>query len=102
MRAAEHGRMGRVGWWAVLAGALAEGFLRDQAFLGAMLFSFVVGLGGALSGEPGVTVVCVGAGLAGMTLAVVALARRWPLVRQWIVFVTVCAAQIALMGLYLG
>jgi hypothetical protein len=77
--------------------ALAEGFLRETMLLGAVLFSIIAAVIGAMSGQPAWAAVCVGAGVLGTGLVLVAVARHWSFGRQWAVVLGVLLLQAAVM-----
>lgn len=93
----------RAGAWArfilpALA-ALAEGFVRQSMVSGGVLFSLIVAIMGATSGEVGWIVGGVLAGVGGAILVFVAVAR-WSFGRQWAVLVGVVVLQCLLMTAY--
>jgi hypothetical protein len=57
--------------------ALAEGFLREELIMGAVLFSVIVIVIGATSGDLVWAVVCIAAGIFGTVLVLFAVARHW-------------------------
>jgi hypothetical protein len=95
----------RRGAWARLlpsaAAALVEGLVRQSMVTGAVLFSIVVAIMGATSGEAAWVVVGLGAGIGAVALVCVAVAR-WSFARQWAVLVGVVVAQAGLMATYWG
>lgn len=86
----------------VALAALAEGIVRDAFVVGAVLFSLVVTVMGATSGQPGWIVAGVVVGVIGTVLPFLALARRWPLRAQWAVLVGIVVAQVVMMTLFWG
>lgn len=82
--------------------ALAEGIVRDAFVVGAVLFSLVVTVMGATSGQPGWIVAGVVVGVIGTVLPFLALARRWPLRAQWAVLVGIVVVQVVMMTLFWG
>ncbi len=91
----------RRGAWAgfLRAGAvaLAEGFLREAAIWGAVLFSVLAAVFGATSGRPALAVPMVISGVAGAVLVFVAVRRRWSFGAQWAVFLGVLLVQAILI-----
>ncbi|HEV8557749.1 MAG TPA: hypothetical protein VGR06_15300 [Actinophytocola sp.] len=77
--------------------AFAEGFLRNELMVGAVLFSIIVIGIGATSGDPAWTIGCIVSGVAGMVLVGLAWRRRWSFGRQWAVIAGVLMLQIAAM-----
>ncbi|WP_405160189.1 hypothetical protein OG203_27625 [Nocardia sp. NBC_01499] len=88
-----------VGWVSI---AFAEGFLRDQLFVGTVFFSIIVIVIGATSGSPAWMVGYIVAGVIGIALVAVALKRRWSLGRQWLVIIGVIIADVLLMAAFWG
>jgi hypothetical protein len=80
--------------------ALAEGFLREALIIGAVLFSVIVGVIGATSGDPAWAVGCVVSGVLGAGLVLVAVARHWSFGRQWAVILGVFVLQSAVMVVF--
>ena len=79
--------------------AFGEGFLRDAMIKGAVLFSVIVVIMGASSGQLGWVIGGVTAGVIGTVLVFVAIAR-WSFGRQWAVLLGVVLLQIVLMTAY--
>ncbi|MGH3913030.1 MAG: hypothetical protein ACRDTC_06425 [Pseudonocardiaceae bacterium] len=77
--------------------ALVEGFLRDSLIVGAVLFSVIVLVIGATSGDPVWAVGCIAAGVVGTVLVLVAVARHWAFGRQWATILGVFLLQCVLM-----
>ena len=79
--------------------ALVEGFVRQSMVSGAVLFSLIVAVMGATSGEVGWILGGLVAGVGGAILVFVAVAR-WSFGRQWAVLVGVVVLQCLLMTAY--
>ena len=77
--------------------ALAEGFLREELIMGTVLFSVIVLVIGATSGDPVWAVVCIAAGIFGIVLVLFAVARHWAFSRQWVAILGVFLLQCVLM-----
>ncbi|MFX0580895.1 hypothetical protein [Nocardia nepalensis] len=77
--------------------ALAEAAVRTKALEGAAVFAIILMIFGAMSKYPAMTVLCLAAGLLGISLVVLALIRRWPIGRQWLVGVAVWAVDVSLI-----
>lgn len=93
----------RKAWARFIPSALAafgEGFMRDELMVGAVLFSVIVAVIGATSGDPPWAVGLVASGVAGTVLVLVALWRRWPFGRQWAVILGIMVLQIAVMVVF--
>jgi hypothetical protein len=93
----------RKAWARLLPSALAafgEGFLRDELMIGAVLFSVIVAVMGATSGDPAWAVGGVASGVAGTVLVLLAWRRRWSFGRQWAVILGVLLLQVAVMVVF--
>lgn len=77
--------------------ALAEGFLRETLIMGAVLFSVIVLVIGATSGDPVWAVTGIAAGIFGSVLVLFAVARHWAFGRQWAAIFGVLLLQCVLM-----
>lgn len=77
--------------------ALAEGFLREELIIGAVLFSVIVFVIGVTSGDLVWAVVCIATGIFGTVLVLFALGRRWAFGKQWAVILGVPLLQCVLM-----
>lgn len=77
--------------------AIAEGFLREAMITGAALFSIIAAVMGVTSGGAAWAVAGVVAGVGGLGLLLVAVARRWSFGRQWAVILGVITFQVVLM-----
>ncbi|MGQ0837433.1 hypothetical protein [Actinokineospora sp.] len=80
--------------------ALAEGFLRDALSTGAIVFSIIVAVLAATSGDPAWAVAGIVSGVAGAGLMGYALLRHWSFGRQWAVIGGVIAVQAVFMVLF--
>ena len=90
----------RKGWLSFVGAALvalAEGFLREIMITGAVLFSVIAAVIGATSGDPVWAVGCVVAGILGVVLVLLAVARHWSFGRQWAVILGILLLQCGLM-----
>lgn len=77
--------------------ALAEDFLRETAGFGALLACVVAVAAAVDSGHPAWRAGLIAAALAGAVLVLVAAFRRWPVGRQWVVFVGVIVVEVGLI-----
>jgi hypothetical protein len=101
-RSAEDGAK-RKGWLAFVGAALvalAEGFLREIMITGVVLFSVIAAVIGATSGDPAWAVGCVVAGIFGVVLVLLAVARHWSFGRQWAVILGILLLQSGLMVIF--
>ncbi|SDC13230.1 hypothetical protein [Actinokineospora iranica] len=80
--------------------ALAEGFLRDALKTGAVVFSVIVAVMAATSGDAVWAAAGIVSGVVGVGLVAVALIRHWSFGRQWAVIAVVIAVQAAYMILF--
>lgn len=90
----------RRAWWRLVPSflaALAENFLRETALFGALLACVVAVFAAVDSGHPAWMAGLIAVALAGAVLALVAALRRWPVGRQWAVFVSVIAVEVGLI-----
>src|SRR5438094_374234 len=78
-------------------GADIQAAVRTKLLEGAAVFAIILMIFGAMSKYPAMTVLCLAAGLLGITLVVLALKRRWPIGRQWLVGIAVWAVDVSLI-----
>ncbi|MGX7825683.1 hypothetical protein ACTG9Q_11380 [Actinokineospora sp. 24-640] len=79
------------------AAVIIEGLLRDSMVYGAVVFSIIVAVLGATSGDLPWAVAAIASGVLGIGLAVLTHLRRWSVGRQWAVLGAVVLVQVALM-----
>lgn len=76
---------------------ILEGLLRDTFVWGAVVFSVIVAVLGATSGDPVWAVAGVAAGVLGVGLALFSQYRKWSVGRQWAVLVAIVVVQAGFM-----
>ncbi len=80
--------------------ALVEGFVRDALITGAVVFSLIVAVMAATSGDAAWAAAGVVCGVVGVGVVLVATVRRWSFGVQWAVIGFVLLAQAAFMILF--
>lgn len=87
-------------WWRLIPSAmaaLAGDFLREMALFAALLTCVVAIFAAVDSGHPAWLTGLIAAALAGAALVLAAALRRWPVGRQWAVFVSVIVVEVGLI-----
>lgn len=86
----------RGGTAGALAG-LAEGFVRDWVTNGVILLSLIVGGAGVANGELPWVAVGPLAGVVGVAVGLMSVAKRWPISRTWVALAIVLVVHIVLL-----
>ncbi|WP_194819169.1 hypothetical protein [Nocardia sp. XZ_19_385] len=89
--------MARVIAWG--AAAMAEGFLRFRLAAGTILLSVIIGALGITSDRAAGRYFYLACGLIGVLLVMTMWMRKWPFARQWVVVISVLAADLGLLAL---
>ncbi|MET0135177.1 MAG: hypothetical protein ABW215_16480 [Kibdelosporangium sp.] len=67
---------------------------------GAVLFSVIVGVIGATSGDPVWAGICIASGVVGCAVVLVAVARHWAFGKQWAAILGILVLQIVVMVVF--